>query len=45
MGFDWENILDASGAGLADAYDDAVSTVVYDDDPRATEQTPIVDGN
>lgn len=32
MGFDWESILGTSGAGLADAYDQAVSTVVYDQD-------------
>ncbi|MFD8636817.1 hypothetical protein [Streptomyces sp. NPDC059533] len=29
MGIDWENILDASGNGLDEAYDRAVSSVVY----------------
>jgi hypothetical protein len=29
MGFDWESILDASGTGLDDAYDAAVSAVMY----------------
>ncbi|MGW4051121.1 hypothetical protein ACWENA_09850 [Streptomyces sp. NPDC004779] len=33
MGFDWENILGASGNGLDDAYDSAVSAVMYGDDP------------
>ena len=33
MGFDWENILDTSGAGLAEAYDDVVSTVIYEQEP------------
>ncbi|GAA3394921.1 hypothetical protein [Streptomyces roseoviridis] len=33
MGFDWENILDASGNGLDDAYDRAVSAAVFNDDP------------
>ncbi|MEV6972631.1 hypothetical protein [Kitasatospora sp. NPDC093806] len=33
MGIDWENILDASGNGLDDAYDGAVSAVMYSDDP------------
>ncbi|MFI8324202.1 hypothetical protein [Streptomyces sp. NPDC085529] len=33
MGIDWENILGASGDGLADAYDSAVSAAVYSDDP------------
>ncbi|WP_174250377.1 MULTISPECIES: hypothetical protein [Streptomyces] len=29
MGFDWENILGTSGNGLDEAYDRAVSSVVY----------------
>ncbi|MGW2303849.1 hypothetical protein [Streptomyces sp. NPDC001809] len=33
MGTDWENILGASGSGLDDAYDSAVSAVIYSDDP------------
>lgn len=31
MGTDWESILGASGADLADAYDRAASEAVYDD--------------
>ncbi|GAA0280178.1 hypothetical protein GCM10010302_17450 [Streptomyces polychromogenes] len=33
MGFDWENILGASGDDLNDAYDRAVSAAMYSDDP------------
>ncbi|MFD3699697.1 hypothetical protein ACFWUZ_26835 [Streptomyces sp. NPDC058646] len=29
MGIDWENILGTSGNGLDEAYDRAVSSVVY----------------
>ncbi|MER5776458.1 hypothetical protein ABT144_19590 [Streptomyces sp. NPDC002039] len=32
MGFDWENILGTSGNGLDDAYDSAVSAVIYGED-------------
>jgi len=35
MGFDWESVLGASGTGLDDAYDAAVSAVVYPDRPEA----------
>ncbi|MGW3197230.1 hypothetical protein ACWDBD_22090 [Streptomyces sp. NPDC001118] len=31
MGTDWESILGASGADLADAYDRVASEAVYDD--------------
>jgi hypothetical protein len=31
MGFDWESILGTSGTGLDDAYDAAVSAVMYPD--------------
>ncbi|WP_433855073.1 hypothetical protein [Streptomyces kronopolitis] len=31
MGTDWESILGASGADLADAYDGVASDAVYDD--------------
>ena len=34
MGFDWESILGASGTGLDDAYDAAVSAVMYPDQSR-----------
>ncbi|MEU9601617.1 hypothetical protein AB0E06_33015 [Streptomyces sp. NPDC048109] len=30
MGTDWESILGASGADLADAYDNVASQAVYD---------------
>lgn len=43
MGFDWESILGTSGAGLASAYDQAVSTVVYDQDQNAGEPSPPFD--
>ena len=33
MGFDWESVLGASSAGLDDAYDAAVSAVMYPDAP------------
>ncbi|MGW0536261.1 hypothetical protein [Streptomyces sp. NPDC003032] len=29
MGIDWENLLGTSGNGLNDAYDRAVSSVIY----------------
>ncbi|MBE8519431.1 hypothetical protein ILP97_18280 [Amycolatopsis sp. H6(2020)] len=35
MGFDWESILDTSGTELDDAYDAAVSAVMYPDAPQA----------
>jgi hypothetical protein len=35
MGFDWESILGTSGAELDDAYDAAVSAVMYPDAPQA----------
>ena len=35
MGVDWESILDASETGLDDAYDAAVSAVMYPDGPQA----------
>ncbi|WP_167441702.1 hypothetical protein [Amycolatopsis vastitatis] len=35
MGFDWESIVGASGTGLDDAYDAAVSAAMYPDEPTA----------
>lgn len=35
MGFDWEEVLDADGDGIADAYDDSASDALYQDRPRA----------
>ncbi|MFG2837883.1 hypothetical protein ACGFYE_23090 [Streptomyces zaomyceticus] len=40
MGIDWENILDASGNGLDDAYGSAVSAAMYSDDP-GDERRPL----
>ncbi|MFD8609539.1 hypothetical protein [Streptomyces sp. NPDC059631] len=34
MGIDWENMLGTSGNGLNDAYDSAVSAVIYSDEPE-----------
>jgi hypothetical protein len=34
MGIDWENILDTGGTGLDDAYDAAVSAIMYPDRSR-----------
>ena len=42
MGFDWESVLDTSGTGLVDAYDNAVSTVVYNEDQGDAGQVPIL---
>lgn len=33
MSVDWEHILGTSGAGLAERYDEAVASAVYDDAP------------
>ncbi|MEV6246779.1 hypothetical protein AB0M38_11325 [Streptomyces sp. NPDC051742] len=41
MGIDWENILGASGNGLDDAYDSAVSAVIYSDDSVEDRPLPI----
>lgn len=35
MGFNWEEILDAEGNEIADAYDDSASDALYQDDPGA----------
>ncbi|MFD4574226.1 hypothetical protein ACFWNK_19690 [Streptomyces sp. NPDC058417] len=32
MGIDWEHLLGTSGNGLNDAYDNAVSAVIYSED-------------
>ncbi|WP_219152206.1 hypothetical protein [Amycolatopsis sp. TNS106] len=37
MGFDWENVLGTSGAGLDSAYDAAVSAVMYPDSPAVVD--------
>jgi hypothetical protein len=34
MGFDWESVLGTSGSGLDDAYDAAVSAVMYQNHPQ-----------
>ncbi|MFE6938404.1 hypothetical protein [Streptomyces chartreusis] len=33
MGIDWEHMLGTSGNGLNDAYDSAVSSVIYSEGP------------
>lgn len=38
MGIDWENMLGTSGNGLNDAYDSAVSTVIYSEYPGDTRR-------
>lgn len=35
MGIDWEQILGASGARLADGYDEQASDALYQDHPTA----------
>lgn len=35
MGFDWEQVLGAEGAGLSDAYDQSASDALYQDHPSA----------
>ncbi|MFF4378410.1 hypothetical protein [Kitasatospora sp. NPDC001547] len=40
MGIDWENILDASGDDLDDAYNRAVSAAIHSDDP-AEDRRPL----
>lgn len=40
MGFDWESIPDRSGTGLDDAYDAAVSAVMYPDRPQPQAPDP-----
>lgn len=43
MGIDWENMLGTSGNGLNDAYDGAVSAVIYHEDPGDDPRTLPVD--
>ncbi|WP_330434464.1 hypothetical protein OIC43_09090 [Streptomyces sp. NBC_00825] len=38
MGIDWENILGASGNRLNNAYDNAVSEVIYNEDSGEDRQ-------
>lgn len=40
MGMDWENILGTTGTGLAEAYDHAVSEIIYVDHPDEEPQLP-----
>ncbi|PUB32470.1 hypothetical protein C8K30_101996 [Promicromonospora sp. AC04] len=41
MGFDWESILDTSGTGVAEAYDDVVSQHIDRDDSYAGYSGPV----
>ncbi|MDX3022913.1 hypothetical protein [Streptomyces acidiscabies] len=43
MGIDWENMLGTSGNGLNDAYDSAVSVVIYSEDP-GRDRRPLLVG-
>lgn len=39
MGFDWENILDAEGEDIAEAYEDAVyEATVYEENHRMSDE-------
>ncbi|MCM2392710.1 hypothetical protein [Streptomyces albipurpureus] len=38
MGIDWENMLGTSGNGLNDAYDSAVSAVIYSEDQTGSRR-------
>ncbi|MEU9029006.1 hypothetical protein AB0D46_16080 [Streptomyces sp. NPDC048383] len=42
MGIDWENILGTSGNGLNEAYDTAVSAVIYGEPPEDDHQPLLV---
>ncbi|MEU3624816.1 hypothetical protein [Amycolatopsis coloradensis] len=41
MGFDWESVLGTSGADLEQAYDAAVSAVMYPDPIEAESALPL----
>ncbi|MFF8769405.1 hypothetical protein [Kitasatospora sp. NPDC015120] len=41
MGIDWENILGASGDGLDDAYNRAVSAAIQSDEPVEEDHWPL----
>lgn len=43
MGIDWEQVLGASGVGLADAYDEQASDALYQDHPTAAPPRAPVD--
>lgn len=45
MGFDWEEVLDAEGDEIADAYDDSASDALYQDHPGAAPGTPVGPGD
>ncbi|MEV7867519.1 hypothetical protein AB0P17_15765 [Streptomyces sp. NPDC088124] len=44
MGIDWERMLGASGNGLHEAYDSAVSAVIYSEDPGDDCRPPLDGG-
>ncbi|MEU3624847.1 hypothetical protein [Amycolatopsis coloradensis] len=45
MGFDWENVLATSGAGLDGAHDAAVSAVMYPESPESEPARPFPVGS
>ncbi|MEU3626715.1 hypothetical protein [Amycolatopsis coloradensis] len=45
MGFDWEAILGTSGASLNDAYETAVSAVMYPDQSGVESAQPFPVGD
>ncbi|MFK0244613.1 hypothetical protein ACIQUM_07935 [Amycolatopsis azurea] len=45
MGFDWESVLGTSGAGLDQAYDAAVSAVIYANQPEVLPGSPLPVGH
>ncbi|WP_035769917.1 hypothetical protein [Arthrobacter castelli] len=45
MGFNWEQVLDAEGDEIADAYEDSASDALYQDHPRAAPGPPVDPGD
>lgn len=46
MGFDWEQVLGATGVRLADVYDEQTSDALYQDHPTAAPPgTPVDEGD
>lgn len=43
MGFNWEQVIGATDAGLADAYDEQASDALYQDHPRSAPPGSPVD--
>ena len=43
MGFNWEQVLGATGADLPDAYDELASDTLYQDHPRSAPPASFID--